>query len=133
MFKLNKFENRIQDYSLIKNLVILLSFTVLITSILAIKYYSYQKYYENGIAKRDVIVKYDFDVVDARKTELKRREKANRVPISLIPFDDNDIKTNIINLENAVEAIRKENITKEDLSHFTEIAHSDPSFFGGMV
>lgn len=129
MFKLNKFENRIQDHSFLKNLAILLGFTVLITSILAVKYYSYQKYYENGIAKRDVIVKYAFDVVDSRKTELKRREKANRVPISLIPFDDNDIKTNIINLETAVNTIRKENITKEEkedkLSDILEIENPE--------
>ncbi len=114
MFKINDFQTRIENNALLKSLIILVSISLLITVVLAFKYYSSQKFYENGISKRDVIAKFDFDVTDSRKTEFQRRERANKVRPIITPIDDNYVKSSLRNFEKEVKAIKEDDISPDE-------------------
>lgn len=114
MFKINDFQTRIENNAFLKSLIILVSVSLLITTILAFKYYSSQKFYENGISKRDVIAKFDFDVTDSRKTEFQRRERANKVRPIVTPIDETYVKNSLRNFEQEVKNVKETDISADE-------------------
>ncbi len=114
MFKINDFQTRLENNAFLKSLIILVSVSLLITIILAFKYYSSQKFYENGISKRNVIAKFDFDVTDTRKTEFQRRERANKVRPIITPIDEAFVKSSLGNFEHEIKNIKELDISSDE-------------------
>lgn len=84
----------------------MLTFTVLLTCVIASQNYFFQNIIENGISKRDVIAQKTLTVVDVKRTEQSKKEVASRVEPVLAAAEDEFIKTNLITLENSIIKIR---------------------------
>lgn len=92
----------------------LVSFTLLITAIIASQNYFFQSIIENGISKKDIIAQKTLTVEDVKRTEQHKREVAQKVEPILVPAEDDFIKSNLETLQNSVIQIRKKNTTKQE-------------------
>ncbi|MBR3604812.1 MAG: HDIG domain-containing protein [Candidatus Gastranaerophilales bacterium] len=68
---------------------------VIITSLLSIRYYSSQGIIENGIAQKAIHAKNSFQVVDRQRTELIKREVANKIRPIIIPVEQTYIEDDL--------------------------------------
>ena len=82
-------------------------FTLLMTTIIASQNFFFQSIIENGISKKDIIAQKTFSVVDVKRTELHKKEMAQKVDPILTPAEDDFIKTNLETLQNSIIQIRK--------------------------
>lgn len=92
-------------------------FTLLMTTIISSQNFFFKSIIENGISKKDIIAQKTITVVDAEKTELHKKEIAQKINPILAPADDSFIKNNLATLQNSIMQIRKKNApleTKED-------------------
>ncbi len=92
----------------------LISFTFLITAIVASQNFFFQTIIENGISKKDIIAQKTLTVEDVKRTEQHKREVAQKVEPILVPAEDDFIKTNLETIENAVIQIRKKDTSKQE-------------------
>ena len=92
----------------------LLTFTVLITTIIASQNFFFQSIIDNGISKKDVFAKKTIVVEDVKRTEQHRREVAQKVEPILVPAEDNFIKTNLETLQKSIIQIRKKEKSEQE-------------------
>ena len=85
----------------------LLAFTLLITVIISSQNFFFQSVIENGISKKDIIAQQTLTVVDVKRTELHKKEVAQKVEPVLVPAEDDFIKSNLETLQSSVLQIRK--------------------------
>lgn len=100
--------------SRILKLLYLVTFTVLITCIIASQNFFFQSIIENGISKRDIIAQKTLTVEDVKRTEQHKREVAQKVEPILVPAEDDFIKSNLETLQNSIIQIRKKNSSEKE-------------------
>lgn len=94
-----------------------LMFSIIMSSIISSQNFFFKSIIENGISKRDIIAQKTITVIDVQKTDLHRKELAQRIEPILAPAEDDFIKNNLSVLQNSIIKIRKKNAplaTKKD-------------------
>ncbi len=113
----NEYLERVKDFftsSVFIKAVYLLTFTVLITTIIASQNFFFQSIIENGISKKDIIAQKTLTVEDVKRTEQHKREVAQKVEPILVPAEDDFIKTNLETLQNSILQIRKKSTSEQE-------------------
>lgn len=113
----NEYIERTKEFlssSKVVKLFYLLTFTVLITCIIASQNFFFQSIIENGISKRDIIAQKTLTVEDVKRTEQHKREVAQKVEPILVPAEDDFIKSNLETLQNSIIQIRKKNSSEKE-------------------
>ncbi len=116
----HEFLDKLRDFftsSIVVKMVYLISFTVLITAIIASQNFFFQSIIENGISKRDIIAQKTMTVEDVKRTEQHKREIAQKVEPILVPAEDDFIKSNLETIQNSVIQIRKKETTQQEKSN----------------
>ncbi len=89
-------------------------FTLAITATISSQNFFFQNIIENGISKRDVIAQKTINVEDVKRTEMHKREVAQKVEPILVPAEDDFIKTNLETLQSSIIQIRKKESSEDD-------------------
>lgn len=113
----NEYFERTKEFlssSRVLKLLYLVTFTVLITCIIASQNFFFQSIIENGISRRDIIAQKTLTVEDVKRTELHKREVAQKVEPILVPAEDDFIKSNLETLQNSIIQIRKKNSSEKE-------------------
>lgn len=101
-------------------------FTVTMSAIISSQNYFFESIIENGISKKDIIAKKTITVVDVQKTELHKKEIAQKIDPILAPAEDDFIKNNLTTLQSSIIQIRKKNVSiatkKDELSLLFDIS-----------
>lgn len=101
-------------------------FTVAMSAIISSQNYFFESIIANGISKKDIVAKKTITVVDVQKTELHRKEIAQKIDPILAPAEDDFIKNNLTTLQSSVIQIRKKNVSiatkKDELSLLFDIS-----------
>ena len=100
--------------SKVVKLFYLVTFTVLVTCIIASQNFFFQSIIQNGISKRDIIAQKTLTVEDVKRTEQHKREVAQKVEPILVPAEDDFIKSNLETLQNSIIQIRKKNSSEKE-------------------
>lgn len=87
-----------------------LTFTLVMSAIISSQNFFFKSIIENGISKKDIIAKKTITVVDVQKTELQKKEIAQKINPILAPADDSFIRNNLATLQSSILQIRKKNI-----------------------
>jgi len=119
MKQLKSFEKAAEFFSSSKVLQFLafLVFTLLMSVILSSQNFFFKSIIENGISKKDIIAQKTITVIDVQKTELHKKEIAQKIDPILAPAEDDFIKNNLATIQNSIMQIRKKNApaaTKRD-------------------
>ena len=64
---------------------------IIITSLFSIRYYLYQNLVDNGIAKKTIVAKNTFEVIDKQRTELIKREVASKIRPVVAPVEGDKV------------------------------------------
>lgn len=112
-------ENSVEFLSSSKILNILgfLAFTIVMSAIISSQNFFFKSIIENGISKKDIVAQKTITVIDVDKTELHKKEIAQKIDPILAPADDDFIKNNLATLESSIIQIRKKDVpvsTKQD-------------------
>lgn len=113
----NEYIERTKEFlssSRVLKLLYLVTFTVLVTCIIASQNFFFQSIIENGISKRDIIAQKTLTVEDVKRTEQHKREVAQKVEPILVPAEDDFIKSNLETLQNSIIQIRKKNSSEKE-------------------
>lgn len=113
----NEYIERTKEFlssSRVLKLLYLVTFTVLITCIIASQNFFFQSIIENGISKRDIIAQKTLTVEDVKRTEQHKREVSQKVEPILVPAEDDFIKSNLETLQNSIIQIRKKNSSEKE-------------------
>lgn len=84
---------------------------IILTALLSVRYYLYQNIISNGIAQKTIYAKNNFEVVDKQRTELIKREVANKIRPVVAPVEGDYIKTDMQRVIDEIERIKKEKKT----------------------
>ncbi len=111
------------------NLFSVLSFftvAVILTLMFSMRYYLYQNLIVNEIAQKTIVAKNNFEVIDKQKTELIKRELANKIRPIVIPIENEYILTDLQKVMDNIEQIKKERKTykqkEKELSDLLDIS-----------
>ena len=89
------------------NLLIFITFAIVMTAALGARYYLFQSIIaDDGTSKRDIVAPKTIKVVDTFKTEQNKKEIAQKVEPILTPAEDSYIKNNYAMLVKSIEQIR---------------------------
>lgn len=86
---------------------------VIITSLLSIRYYLLQDIVKNGIATKTILAKNTFQVTDKQRTELIKREVANKIKPIIVPVEESYIENDLDRVISQIEKIKNEKITSD--------------------
>ena len=86
---------------------------IIITSLLAVRYYLLQDIVKNGIATKTITAKNTFQVVDRQRTELIKRETANKIKPVVVPVERSYIESDLDRVISQIEKIKNEKTTTE--------------------
>ena len=92
----------------------LVTFTLLITAIIASQNFFFQSIIDNGISKKDVVAQKTITVEDVKRTEQHRREVTQKIEPILVPAEDDFIKTNLETLQKSIIQIRKKDKSEQE-------------------
>ncbi len=102
---------------------------IILTSLLSIRYYLYQNIVSSGIAQITLKAKKNIEVVDKQRTELIKREVANKIRPIVAPVEGDYIETDLNKLIDDIEHIKKEKknyqTKQKELSDLLETSNSD--------
>ena len=103
---------------------------VILTALLSVRYYFFQNIVSNGIAQKTINAKNSFEVIDKQRTELIKREVANKIRPIVAPVEGDYIKTDLNKAIEEIEHIKKDktknNQTKQkELLEILEINNPD--------
>lgn len=121
MTQLKYFRNPIEllSSSKVLNFLAFLAFAIFMTAIISSQNFFFKSIIENGISKKDIIAKKTITVVDVQKTELQKKEIAQKINPILAPADDSFIRNNFATLQSSILQIRKKDaplsIKKDEL------------------
>lgn len=93
--------------SKIFNVLGFIIFVLLMSAIVSSQNFFFKSIIENGISKKDIIAQRTITVIDADKTELHKKEIAQKIDPILAPADDEYIKNNLATLQGSILQIRK--------------------------
>ena len=80
---------------------------IVFTALLCIRYYLYQNITENGVAQKTIYAKNTFEVVDKQRTEMIKREVANKIRPVVVPIESEYIKSDLQQLIDEIEKIKE--------------------------
>jgi len=86
---------------------------IIITSLLSVRYYLLQDIVQNGIATKTIHAKNTFQVVDKQRTEIIKREVANKIKPIIVPVEESYIKGDLDRVINQIEQIKNEKTSSE--------------------
>lgn len=86
---------------------------VIITSLLSVRYYLLQDIIKNGIATKTIQAKNTFQVVDKQRTEIIKREVANKIKPIIVPVEESYIKGDLDRVIGQIEQIKNEKTNTE--------------------
>lgn len=114
--KIKFLENSAEFISSLKILKILafLIFVLLMSAVISSKNFFFKSIIENGISKKDIIAQKTITVIDVDKTELHKKEIAQKIAPILTPADDDFIKNNLATLESSILQIRKKDVPQNE-------------------
>ncbi len=81
---------------------------LIITALLSVRYYLFQNIIVNGIAQKTIHAKNSFEVIDKQRTELIKREVANKIRPVVAPVEGDYIKVDLQSAIDSIEKIKKE-------------------------
>src|SRR5574344_622862 len=114
------------SYSKIIHFLAFLVYTITLSVIISSKNFFFKSIIENGISKKDIIAHKTLTVVDIDKTEMHKKEIAQRIDPILTPAEDDFIKNNLATLESSILQIRKKDdsveIKRDELGLLLEIS-----------
>ncbi|MFA7657892.1 MAG: HDIG domain-containing metalloprotein [Candidatus Gastranaerophilaceae bacterium] len=122
MIQLKYLENAAEFFSSSKVVKVLafLAFTLLMSAIVSSQNFFFKSIIENGISKKDIVAQKTITVVDVQKTELHKKEIAQRIDPILAPAEDDFIKNNLATIQNSIVQIRKKDaslsVKKDELA-----------------
>jgi len=93
--------------SKIASAIAFITFTLLMSGIISSQNFFFKSIIENGIAKKDIIAQKTITIIDVQKTELHKKEIAQKIDPILAPAEDSFIKNNLATLESSVIQVRK--------------------------
>ncbi len=107
--KFGNIKNITENFSTTKILhfAALLSFVLIMSGIISSQNLFFKSIVENGISKKDIIAQKTITVVDTDKTELRKKEIAQKIDPILTPAEDDFIKNNLATIQNSIFQIRK--------------------------
>ena len=131
-----EFISKLKDFFTSSQSVKILSFvgfTVLMTTVISSQNFFFQNIIENGISKRDIIAQKTLIVEDVKRTELRRKEVAQKVEPIMAPAEDEFIKNNLQTLQTSVMQIRRkdvgDDIKKEELGILFDLSDNSQRSF----
>ena len=102
---------------------------IIITALLSVRYYLYQDLIVNGIAKKTIVAKSTFEVVDKQRTELKKRQAEKNIRPVVVPVEGEYIKTDLQKVMDDIEHIKKEKKSyqakQKELMELLDISDAD--------
>lgn len=115
MTQTKKIEQAIEFFSSpkITNTLFFLAFCAAMSIIVASQNFFFNSIIENGISKKDIIAQKTITVVDVQKTDLHKKEIAQKIDPILAPAEDDFIKNNLATLESSIIQIRKKDSSGE--------------------
>ena len=131
---MNKFFNIFKNEELLKTsktagFFAFIFVALIITSLLSVRYYLYQNIIVNGIAQKTILAKNNFEVIDKQRTELIKREVANKIRPIVVPVEGDYIKVDLQKAIDEIEKIRKEKksyqVKQKELFDLLEINDSE--------
>lgn len=113
--KIKLIENAIEELysSKIVNALAFLIFTLTMSAIISSQNFFFKSIIENGISKKDIVAHKTITVVDVQRTELHKKEIAQKIDPILAPADDDFIKNNLTTLENSIFQVRRKTTPPE--------------------
>lgn len=110
--KVKFLENSAEFLSSLKifKVLVFLVFVLIMSAIISSKNFFFKSIIENGISKKDIVAQKTITVIDVDKTELHKKEIAQKIAPILTPADDDFIKNNLATLESSILQIRKKNV-----------------------
>ncbi len=97
------------------NIFLVVVFALVFTSILVSKYFFFQTIVgSDNHSKVMIVAPKDIEVVDSIKTERRKREVSQNVPVVYKPADSGYIKTNLNELIDDVVSVRESNLSYKD-------------------
>lgn len=110
--KIKFLENAAEFLSSSKVLSVLgfLAFVIMMTAVISSQNFFFKSIIENGISKKDIIAQRTITVNDVEKTELHKKEIAQKIDPILAPADDDFIKNNLATLQSSIMQIRKKDV-----------------------
>ncbi|MBP3924798.1 HDIG domain-containing protein [bacterium] len=131
-----EFINELKSFlssSLAKKLFAFLSFTIIMTAIIASQNYFFQNIVENGVSKMDIVAQKTLTVVDVMRTEQHKKEVAQKVEPIMAPAEDDFIKDNLQILQSSVIRIRSkeasEAVKREELGILFDLSDNSKKAF----
>ena len=91
---LNKIKQFLLSAATIKA-VAFVSFVIVLTAIIASQNFFFQSVIENGVSKKDIIAEKTLTVVDVKRTDIRKKEVAQKVEPILTTAEDDFIKNNL--------------------------------------
>ena len=131
---MNKFFNIFKNEELLKTsktagFFAFIFVALIITSLLSVRYYLYQNIIVNGIAQKTILAKNNFEVIDKQRTELIKREVANKIRPIVVPVEGDYIKVDLQKAIDDIEKIKKSKktyqIKQKELFDLLEINDSE--------
>jgi len=112
MKQIKAFDNTVEFFSSSKVLHILafIAFVIIMSAIISSQNFFFKSIIENGISKKDIVAQKTITVVDVQKTEMHKKEIAQKVDPILAPAEDDFIKNNLATIQNSVMQIRKKDV-----------------------
>ncbi|MBQ4646689.1 MAG: HDIG domain-containing protein [Candidatus Gastranaerophilales bacterium] len=86
---------------------------IILTSLLSFRYYLLQDIVKNGIATKTVPAKNTFQVIDKQRTQLIKREVANKIRPVIVPVEESYIESDLDRVISQIEKIKDEKATIE--------------------
>lgn len=130
IFKKNLFQNEdIFQSSRPASFTAFMLVAIIITALLSVRYYLYQNIISNGIAQKTIYAKNSFEVIDKQRTELIKREVANKIRPVVVPVEGDYIKTDLNKVIEDIDRIRKDKknyqIKQKELIDLLEVNNSE--------
>ena len=103
---------------------------IILTALLSVRYYLYQNIISNGIAQKTIYAKSNFEVIDKQRTELIKREVANKIRPVVTPVEGDYIKTDLNKIIEDIEKIKKDKkknyqAKQKELTDLLEVSDKD--------
>ena len=109
------------------------SFVIVLTAIIASQNFFFQSVIENGVSKKDIIAEKTLTVVDVKRTDIRKKEVAQKVEPILTTAEDDFIKNNLETLETSILQIRKkdvpQSVKEEEISILFDIPDKNTKNF----
>jgi hypothetical protein len=114
-FDISKRLSVLKSKNLIMNMILIIAFMLVFTGVLVSKYFFLQPIIDSdNTSKVTVTAPKNIEVIDAVKTEKRKREVAQNVKVVYSPADDIYIKNNLNEIIEEVKSIKHSNLTVKE-------------------